>query len=563
MGNKFNYDSLFDQALQCIKSIRNPHSQHPEEVDLNWNIVSQQLIFNFGGKDFRKFRDVTDASRKISFSCLNAIIMSLFKHYQRQAEAVSVKLKKDSRSEVIFAIKDVQSKTLLIFKEIEDGSFWKLKDSEPEDVQALLKEEGVINCKYIYFLFDYAYLQVIGHNDNENDPGRGYNLYSLKWFFQTYFGEDEYEQFKHSLNKYICNVNDYIGYIYLKSLTPYALINFRKITENRIINFSYDSLLKIKANKYELEKNAFESIRNQFLDERKYMVLLGNHDFSESLITAEWLYDSMRKSQAIDLTVIGMGYFKAVEQLLFDLICLHKNENRLIRKDYSFKALPDQIQLSDDSIRGEVIDTSIGSMANFYKDNLDMLRCDLRFSIRKYVRETIFDYKNLRNGYFHKHNIHRWDKIDEIRNKSFYLIFLLLGSQNLDENDLIQLGLPNMKIHDDYYRLCEYVNYHRGELFFLSHEDGREIMFSACSDMHTKIANGNYIEYSGVYLKELSKEGRVFRLSENQLPSAIYLGKLEIEHSEEIKWNPVKTKKIFEDGKFIGPSIAEEDGINY
>ena len=42
-------------------------------------------------------------------------------------------------------------------------------------------------------------------------------------------------------------------------------------------------------------------------------------DFAESLITAEWLRDSMRKAHAIDLTVIGTGYFKAAEQLLFSL----------------------------------------------------------------------------------------------------------------------------------------------------------------------------------------------------------------------------------------------------
>lgn len=57
---------------------------------------------------------------------------------------------------------------------------------------------------------------------------------------------------------------------------------------------------------------------------KTYQVMLGDHHFSESLITAEWLYDSMKKAQAIDLTVIGMGYFKAVERVLFELICLHK-----------------------------------------------------------------------------------------------------------------------------------------------------------------------------------------------------------------------------------------------
>ena len=36
--------------------------------------------------------------------------------------------------------------------------------------------------------------------------------------------------------------------------------------------------------------------------------------------------DSMKRAQAIDLTAIGMGYFKAVEQLLYEILMVNNCE---------------------------------------------------------------------------------------------------------------------------------------------------------------------------------------------------------------------------------------------
>lgn len=272
----------------------------------------------------------------------------------------------------------------------------------------------------------------------------------------------------------------------------------------------------------------------------------------------------MKKSQAIDLTMIGMGYFKAIEQLLFDLICLHKNENRFIRKDLSRTDLPGKnILLSEFNINNKAIDTTIGAIAKFYKEKLDMLRDDISCQTKKYICETIFFYKNLRNGYLHKDNIHSWDKIDEIRFETFFIIFLLLGTHTLNNNHMLQLGLPDIEEISDYSLLCEYVNYHNGELFFLSTKHDENIIAIACCDMHSKTIDNRYIKYSGAYFKIMDDKNRIYVLSKNKLPKEIYLGKLNITQSDTICMNPKKVKKIFENGKYIGPSIIEEDNINY
>jgi hypothetical protein len=360
-------------------------------------------------------------------------------------------------------------------------------------------------------------------------------------------------KFNAELRNYNQEVNDYLGYILIKSLTPNAMINFRKITERSIIKFPFEILREKKAKDYELREDEFIKIKDQFIGEKTYLVMLGDHHFSESLITAEWLYDSMKKAQAIDLTVIGMGYFKAVEQLLFELICLHKNENRCIKG----------VCVDSDSICDNILDTTIGAMANFYKDNLDILNDDLSWRTRKYIRETIFDYKNLRNGYFHKDNIHNWDKVEKIRIASFSMIFLLLGAQKLTDDDLTQLGMPNTDEFSDYSRLCEYVNFHSENLFFLNLGGKEDALVFGCCDMYSKVVDNKYIKYSGVYFREIGKDGRTVLFREKDLPKDIYLGKFVFDQTEMIDVKPVKVKKIFENGKYIGPSIIEEENFDY
>ena len=563
MEKKFNYSSLFEQALSKIKSLRAPRADRLEVKDLQWDIVQEQALFNFGGEDFEKSVTVYKGANSISVSCLHFIISQLFKLYDQPAEDIIVDSSKNEKvlGRVRFAFKDNRSKTLLLFKDIEDSSLWKKKDGEPDAIRELMQQSSCTNCKYIYLMFDYAYLQLVGHNDDESDPGRGYNLYSLKWFFEEYFGQEEYERFNSAVNAYISEVNSYIGYVTIKTLVPSSLINFRKNVERTLVNYRYDRLLTIKYNGFELWEEEYKKIRKQFLDDKTLLTLLGSKDFAESLITAEWLYDSMKKAKAIDLTVVGMGYFKAVEQLLYDLICLHKNQGLTIRKDYSRKDLPSEILLDDQNINDKAIDVTLGSMAVFVRDNAQVLfRSDIAWKAKKFVREAIFKYADLRNGYFHKDNIHKPERIEEIRDVSFYMFFLLLGTCELSENNLINLGLPQI-VQSDYYRLCEYVDFHSGMLFVLDLGYEEDQYGIACADMFTKIIDNKYVQYSGVYFKEI--QGRTFRFTEDNLPREIYLGKFEFERTELISAEPVKVKKIFENGKYVGPSIAEENEIGY
>lgn len=560
-----DYRVFFQKAIQQVKSIREPRASDPSFIDLEWPLVEQNELFSFEDSTINEQKLVAESAKKISVSILFKIIHALFdiKHWKTEA---FVPDSLDPKQKALLVIHDFSNEIMYIFHEKPDSPMWRLKGKETKDVQDLLDARKVSTCKHIYLLSDYAFMLVVGHNNDIEDPGRGYNVYSIKWFWETLFGEEEYRCFSDALAEYKKEVNEYLGFICVKSLTSSSLIGFRRIVEHHIRCFDYAQLLQrvmmSRDRSFYLGHEELNLLLSQYIDGRCFELLLANNDFSESLITAEWLYDSMKKARAIDLTAIGMGYFKAVEQLLYALICLHKNEGRLIRKDFSRQDLPTNIELCDHYIEEKAIDTTIGSMAIFVKDNLGIFRSDLKWPTKYYLREFVFKYRELRNGYLHKDNIHSWDKINEIRNDSFLLIFLLIGAFSFTDDSLESMGMPDKNRFDDYYYLCEYVNYHSGWFFCIKNGDFEDY-FVACNDIHSKVIDNQYIEYSGLYFRNLGKDGMCFKLDRRNMPEEIYVGKLLFDNTELVSVNPVKIRKIYDRGTFIGPTISEEMSVGY
>ena len=66
MDKVFNYSGLFEQALSRIKSIRAPRADRLEVKDLQWDIVQEQALFNFGDEDFEKSVTVYNEANNIS-----------------------------------------------------------------------------------------------------------------------------------------------------------------------------------------------------------------------------------------------------------------------------------------------------------------------------------------------------------------------------------------------------------------------------------------------------------------------------------------------------------------
>lgn len=286
MGKMFNYSGLFEQALSRIKSIRDPHATRPETSDLRWRDVASQVIFDFVDADLRKYHNVSEAANNISISCLCFMITQLLKEYDYHIQEIAVK-DAEGLAKAYLYVFDEKNNTLLLFKDLEECALWKSNEKEPQEVQDIMDRCGAKSCKYIYLVKDNAYLQIIGHNNDENDPGRGYNAFSLQWFFKEYFGNEEYARFSEELKAYIQNVRNCIGYNMVKTLTPGSLINFRKVTENEILKYPYEELLTIQVKNYKLEESELYRIREQFFNGKTFQGLLGSNGYAESLVTAE------------------------------------------------------------------------------------------------------------------------------------------------------------------------------------------------------------------------------------------------------------------------------------
>jgi len=318
------------------------------------------------------------------------------------------------------------------------------------------------------------------------------------------------------------------------------------ITEKELLKFNYaqvETITVISEKKNQppkpcnLEPGEYDKIRRQFIAKVKYKVLLGQSDFAESLITAEWLRDSMRKAQAIDLTVIGTGYFKAAEQLLYNLA---------------------KLRFSDADEK-----ETFGNFAYRYQKNQKLFfHGDLLPSTREYVYESIYSYAKLRNGYFHKHNIHDPNRIEEIRTATFLLMFLLLGSQKLSGTDLAALGTPALHNYSEFNKLCDYVEFHSHDFFCLE-PDGFPDQWVQPVEMASIPASiKGAVSSRCLYFFNLSAK-KIFRVTEENLPKRVWIGKLDIKQTDQISLDLIKEKVLYENGRYSVPALVDESGFAY
>ena len=81
--------------------------------------------------------------------------------------------------------------------------------------------------------------------------------------------------------------------------------------------------------------------------------------------------------------------------------------------------------------------------------------------------------------------------------------------------------------------------------------------------MFIETDNNDYIRYYGLYFKEVGQNGRIFKFTKDKLPLIIYTAKMVFAKTELVNAEPVKIMKIFENDKFYGQLIVEEDKLSY
>ena len=266
------------------------------------------------------------------------------------------------------------------------------------------------------------------------------------------FGREELDAFQKSMITYKDEMHQAVGYQITEIFNEHNLGTLKNELAVELQSFDYD---RVKAERFaeihsenpafrDLYGYNFNSIKNRFISGCRYQLLLGSSDFAMSFLTSEWLNKKYFSFEEMDNTFIVSGYLKSIEQLLWDIIWI-VGQGRLIRRkerqDHSGQKIPIEEERLED------IDSTLGSLNSFITDynNSDLFESvfgnGTRF-VMSYLRKQLSLWTTkYRNGYFHKHNLVRRDIIDSIRDETFFLYLLILGSIALDADALSSLGM--------------------------------------------------------------------------------------------------------------------------
>lgn len=261
------------------------------------------------------------------------------------------------------------------------------------------------------------------------DKDIGVECITFEELISYFMGENESLKFQEAMSNFQEEIYKTIGYQITEILNEENLKKFIKKTENEILEFPYENIKSQKTCNY-IYSQEYSIIKKAYINKEKYKILLGKKDFAESFISSEWLYHNYIKSNELDNTFIVAGYLKSIEQLLWDILLVMDYENRIYWEP---------IIESDNKINNTL--GSLEYLLNSWKnENLFNNSFDNTRKLMKYLNENIKLWrKNYRNGYFHKDNLNELEKVKIIRDETFYLYMLIIGSLSLSEEDIGKL----------------------------------------------------------------------------------------------------------------------------
>lgn len=247
-------------------------------------------------------------------------------------------------------------------------------------------------------------------------------FFTFESFIVTLFDEEYWEQIDTVLKKIQKHAEELQWFELARIANPRNILDFSDGLKEDVKNFDYYT--ELSKTSVIIDDESFAVIGNRFINDNLYLKLFDQCDFSKSFQTSEWLYKNHMKNDLLDKTYVAAGYLKSVEQLLFAVI-----ENTGANHTIGITSPTGIIDINVDS--PEIIKATLGNMVHFLKDanNLDIYHdgisslaiSGISIIINKWVQSE-------RNGYFHKHNISNLEKVEEIRDNTFLLYYLILGS---------------------------------------------------------------------------------------------------------------------------------------
>ena len=545
-------------------------------------------LIDIAGEDHRQYKYIMSSCSEIVFEMLGQIIKSLLKEYKIPVKYYDLRTEvcdayyvgndkhwknyidqHEEKRVLAFSRTDKRQGDLYIFKEFGIG-----KRIPKPTLDELMRVAELEHYCYISYVKEEAFSEVINHNKDKDDPTRGTGIFSFKQFMEGFFGRDEYDEFKKYADLFSEKIRDYFGFALVRTLKPNAIHSFKKTVREDIKHLTAAEIGAVAG----ITDTQRDIIEKNFFGRKNYELLLGSSDFAQSYMTAEWLFTSLSNAGNIDFTAVAMGYFKSIEQLLFSFLKNHTHEKDgasrrvYVGKDKAYADASGCAALVDDLVEDEEKskNLTLGSLSGFFgyhdldsnryiKRNKDLLVSGVTESTYEFIIDTLGEIVGLRNGYFHKDNLKEWEMVKEARQSARLVFYIILGAYSISEDDKVRLGLIRVDEHDDFYKLCEYVNRRAYESTPLA------IPIVYVNDSSDPYAFGypyrdDYIEYdnygepiySGTYFKQFGKDGRIIKVDRDHLPKEIWEGELVISETIPIKVEPSGAQRqIFCNGRFI------------
>ena len=248
-------------------------------------------------------------------------------------------------------------------------------------------------------------------------------------FIAEVFGVEEARRFDAAMENFSKEMRKELGYSMTKIGSERALDELRDALASELKEFDYFAVKRANSEMFPMDvvidSSLFRKIQQRF--NFNCELLLGHSDFAVAFLTSEWLQRQDNALVEADYTYIGTGYFKSAEQLIWDILLLVCPDGYIGR---------DNIRISE--VNPKSNDSALGSLYYFFNNGSNTKLINSEFGEdRDTVRECLAYYlnewtQNTRNGYFHKHNLEITD-IPDIREKTFLLYFLILGSLALNK----------------------------------------------------------------------------------------------------------------------------------
>lgn len=317
-------------------------------------------------------------------------------------------------------------------------------------------------------------------NQHQCDELKGkVRFITFQEFFCLFFSEETYSLFTEKIKDAIHTANRIVGFQTIPQLTLSNLSELKKKSATDIKSIDYQSLKmsplsNSKTNKeiiFHFKQFEYQTMLNNFIDNKYYLALLGKQEFARCFITSEYLYSIFKMDYPFDYTSVAAGYFKTVEQLIYHLVRLTLDDNPQdlwIKKNRKTQGLsrsdirdnphfkndkhpPKQVRFKKDL--DKYFDISLGSLCNFLCDNKDAWT--ISSSSVETTRKILSYYsQNCRNEHFHKENIFSPNDIEVIRNNTLLVCFLVLGAYCVPQKETT-LGIIDSSFENLYRRLKE------------------------------------------------------------------------------------------------------------